>query len=479
VDDIEKAASPLFDDYAKTLASIPTTFTKKELGTAFKNVYEPLLKSGPTGQKRIGEALKLEADNLLKDAGKGLSAVELNARKTAFDKLAYELRLAEPSAANVNKLSRDVISTLIDDSAKAAGVKTSGGTSLKELGGELIKLKRLGDAAGKRLEDTGGRTALGGLGLLPGIAAGSAGGPVGALVGAGANAALNSQAGRRITAGAAQQVAGRAAKGAARSAAPYSLGNIAKRVAPVGLLGALANQASPESDAMTAMPNTQSTINSMVDPLSSNGELYPNDTPWLENGTSGPLDPVTKQPIGRADPFSVDNIDDNVQRILSGGGDMKDVKEYIGLVDALTKLKAPAAGSTKPLNQAQQERADLISALGMTEQAVGAGSINYGPIGSRVEGLKSIFNKADPETLAYKNTVSGLRAAITKARAGASLTAGELKMLQKYTPSETDSEQVVRSKLAQLRQLYGYGTPQGSGFGPEDFMQQLTAEGAF
>lgn len=130
------------------------------------------------------------------------------------------------------------------------------------------------------------------------------------------------------------------------------------------------------------------------------------------------------------------------------------------------------ASQPKPLNQAQQERADLINALTMTEDAVDAGSINYGPIGSRVEGVKSMFNAADPETLSFKNTVSGLRAAITKARAGASLTAGELKLLEKYTPSDTDSEQVVRSKLAQLRALYGNSAPtQGAGTLEDALMQ--------
>lgn len=169
-------------------------------------------------------------------------------------------------------------------------------------------------------------------------------------------------------------------------------------------------------------------------------------------------------------PFSPANIETNVKAIMQNGGSLSDVMEYIKVAEAINKLTGGT--QAKPLNQAQQERSDLVSALDMTENVVNQGSINYGPIGSRVEGLKSMFNAADPETLTFKNTVSGLRAAITKARAGASLTAGELKLLEKYTPSDTDSEQVVRSKLAQLRALYGGTAPTQGSSSLEDALMQ-------
>jgi hypothetical protein len=44
-------------------------------------------------------------------------------------------------------------------------------------------------------------------------------------------------------------------------------------------------------------------------------------------------------------------------------------------------------------------------------------------------------------------------------------------MLAQYTPSDTDSEQVVRSKLAQLRNLYGYNAPTGGGTLEDTLMQ--------
>lgn len=194
--------------------------------------------------------------------------------------------------------------------------------------------------------------------------------------------------------------------------------------------------------ATNPMTNMMANAPNMMDPLSSQGDQM-----------------STQQSV-----YTFENAFADMTR------DPENAEYYASLYEfANPKTDEKAA---KPLSQAQQERADLINSLTMTEDAVNQGSINYGPIGSRVEGLKSIFNRADPETLSYKNTVSGLRAAITKARAGASLTAGELKLLEKYTPSETDSEQVVRSKLQQLRALYGSSPPVGGGSTLEDALMQ-------
>lgn len=161
------------------------------------------------------------------------------------------------------------------------------------------------------------------------------------------------------------------------------------------------------------------------------------------------------------DPFSQEVVQGNIQQILANNGSMSDVKAYLDVVASMKKMYGADSTQAKPKSQFQQERADLVTAMDNAENLINQGSINYGPVGARVEGIKSIFNSADPETLAFKNSISGLQAAITKARAGASLTEGELRLLKKYTPSDTDSEQVVRSKLAQLRQLYGYSAPTG------------------
>jgi hypothetical protein len=214
------------------------------------------------------------------------------------------------------------------------------------------------------------------------------------------------------------------------------------------------------------MAAPMSSNTSMQSPYSEMGDMSSgaNQTPWLPNGISGPLDPTTKEPVGS--PYSRANLMADIQR------DPQNADKYVEYYAMLDEVFNPEGEAQKPLTGPQQERADLITALDNTENVMAGGSINYGPIGSRIEGVKSFFNAADPETLTFKNTVSGLRAAITKARAGASLTEGELRMLSKYTPSETDTEQVVRSKLQSLRQLYGYQAPTGGGSTLEDMLMQ-------
>lgn len=213
--------------------------------------------------------------------------------------------------------------------------------------------------------------------------------------------------------------------------------------ARVGIPNSLENALSDYSSGPIA-PNTSMTTNASTNSAAS--------TPSITNIPEQYQNSLEMS----SSPYSRENLIYDIQR------DPQNANKYIEYFTQLEEIFNPEV-KQKPLNQGQQERQDLLNALTLTEQAVEGGSINYGPVGSRIEGLKSMFNAADPETLSYKNTVSGLRAAITKARAGASLTPGEMKLLAQYTPSDTNSEQVVRSKLAALRQLYGTQAPVGGG----------------
>lgn len=193
------------------------------------------------------------------------------------------------------------------------------------------------------------------------------------------------------------------------------------------------------------------------------GDTGYNQTPYLENGISGPLDQTTKQPI--QDPYPRENLMADIQR------DPENAQNYIEYYQMLQEVYNPEVEQPKALTEGQQMRTDLINALGNVEGIIGQGSINYGPVMSRVEGLKSIFNAADEETLSFKNAIGQVRGAIAKARAGASMTPGELKLLDTYTPKDTDSEQVVLSKLQQLRNLYGYEQPAGGATLEDTIMQ--------
>lgn len=273
--------------------------------------------------------------------------------------------------------------------------------------------------------------------LLGGGMGAAAGGPVGAVGTAVGTAAVNSPTGRRL-----------AMKGT--EALGSKLSNVGGNAVRGGGLRKAATIGGLEANSQMAQQQSM--------PQQTSGGL---EGALLQQGMGQP-----QMPQQSTNPYSRENLMSDIQR------DPENADKYIEYYSMLEEVMNPQQAQAKPLSQGQQERADLIQALDNTEGLMSQGSINYGPIGSRIEGVKSMFNAADPETLAFKNTVSGLRAAITKARAGASLTAGELKMLQQYTPADTDSEQVVRSKLAQLRSLYGYQAPTGGGVTLEDMLLQ-------
>jgi hypothetical protein len=283
-------------------------------------------------------------------------------------------------------------------------------------------------------------------------------GPIGAASGYIGNALVNSNVGRRALANGTIKAGNKLTeKGTKKASKAFGPKAVTTRVGGVGLVDALAGQSLDKNSSQN--PITSTTNTNIPTTANISGE-YTN---------SGDLStPEAANPFGvsKADIFAA------MKDALAQGNTkaFSSLKDLYDIVAEEEKNSLPSAG--KPLNQNQQDRADLIKAMGMAESSVNAGSINYGPLGSRLEGLKSTFNAADPETLAFKNTISGLRAAITKARAGASLTAGELALLSKYTPSDTDSEQVVRSKLAQLRALYGDQLPTG-GQSLTDVLAQL------
>lgn len=454
-DDIAaKGIQPLQQTFDEAITGIPGV-TKQALQDNLYSRISKLAKAGPTDSKLIGKNLKSETDSILKGFGEVIDAKELNVIRRQFDDLVnYTEKVANPSRYGVNKRMADGIRETLQ--------KADPTGNLKNVGKELQKLRQLDDIVSKQGQLGRGSLPLNLPTLLGGGIGAAAGGPVTAIGTALSTAAVNSPTGRRLAMGGAEKIGGRLA---ATRGGQSPLG-IGLRLGATGL--AKGTQQTQPQSLEDALMQDQSLANNAMSPMTT-----PNANPANSASMMGGLSQTGDQ-MSSDSPFSPANVEANIQQILSNGGDMKDVSEYLGIVKTIQGLQ-PKDESSKPLSQGQQERADLIKALGLAEQTVEGGSINYGPVGSRLEGVKSMFNKADPETLNFKNTVSGLRAAITKARAGASLTAGELKMLAKYTPSDTDSEQQVRSKLAGLRQLYGYEAPTG-GNTLEDALMQYSGQ---
>lgn len=443
-DDIaEKGIAPLQQQFDTAVTSIPGV-TKESLKKSIMSRVNKLSASGPSDTKAIGSQLKKEADTILKNYGDVIDAKELNMIRRQFDDLVnYTEKVTNPARYGVNKRMADAIRETLQ--------KADPSGSLKATGRELQKLRQLADNVSKQGQLGRGSLPLGLSTLMGGAAGGAAFGPAGIGTAAGV-AAVNSSTGRRLAYTGAEKLGSALTKSG--KSGQSALGIAGREIGQNLLLP----RQQPESleDAL---------MNQSLENSASNPSTMPNSSAPMSADMMG-RDYSNSGEMSSGSPYTRENLMADIQR------DPKNANKYIEYYANLEEIFNPEQEQPKPLNQAQQERADLISALDLTEGAVNQGSINYGPIGSRVEGLKSVVNKADPETLNFKNTVSGLRAAITKARAGASLTPGELKLLAQYTPSDTDSEQVVRSKLAALRQLYGYQQPTGGGSSLEDALMQ-------
>jgi hypothetical protein len=459
VDDIAaKGIEPLQQTFDDAVQAIPGV-TKDSLRKNLMKRINKLSQAAPNDTKMKGVQLKKEADDLLKGYGDVIDAKELNGIRRQFDDLVnYTEKASNPARYDVNKRMADGIRETLQ--------KADPTGQLKDVGRELQKLRQLADVTAKQGNLGRGSLPLNLPTLIGGTMGAGAGGPVGAAGMAIGTAAVNSNAGRRVAMAGAEKLGSGLTQSGARAAAGGAARGLPLRVGLSGLASGMANQAQPQT--LESALVDQSLANNATNPMNMPNAMNPRNA---QN-----IDELSQTEEDMSSPFSPSNVNANIQQILANGGDIKDVADYISVVKSIQELQ-PQDSADKPLNQGQQERADLIKAIGMTEDAMSGGSINYGPIGSRVEGIKGMFNKADPETLAYKNIVSGLRAAITKARAGASLTEGELKMLKQYTPTDTDSEQVVRSKLTQLRNLYGNEAPTGGGSTLEDALMQYQSIG--
>lgn len=430
-----KGIEPLQQQFDDAIVGIPGV-TKEALKKNFEKRVTKLSNAGPADMQSMGKQLKQEADSILKRYGDVVDANELNMIRRQFDDLVnYTEKTANPARYGVNKRMADSIRETLQQADPSGNLKT--------VGRELQKLRQLSDNVSRQEQLGRGSLLMNLPTLLGGTMGGAAVGPAGAIGSAAATAAVNSPTGRRAAMKGAEKLGGQLMKSGERAAMSNGQAGLRKGLT-IGALAGMNNQPQTLEAQLTG---------------SSPADMYAQDPMNPDfNGVDPAQFGYPEDPTVQAEqsPYTRENLMFDIQR------DPKNRDEYIKYYAQLQEVFAPPeTQSQKPLSQGQQERADLIKALGNTESLMSQGSINYGPIGSRIEGVKSLFNAADPETLAFKNTISGLRAAITKARAGASLTEGELRMLQKYTPSETDTEQVVRSKLQQLRSLYGYSAPTG------------------
>lgn len=194
----------------------------------------------------------------------------------------------------------------------------------------------------------------------------------------------------------------------------------------------------------------------------------PEPTSFYDNasGALQGLDAPLEQPAQSM--YSREAVMADIQR------DPKNMATYIKLYEF-----ANPEGSTKPLKktQAQMSRDEAASLTQMAIDQLNGGSVNTGLVSGKVEGIKAMLGKGDPETIDFNTTISSLKAAIAKARAGTSFTPNEERLLNKYAPTVGDSGQQLRTKLAALQKVYAaaaqreYGTQAQED--PQDMVQAL------
>lgn len=197
-----------------------------------------------------------------------------------------------------------------------------------------------------------------------------------------------------------------------------------------------------------ALPNNESQAQEVQDqqPDLSSVEGLP--------GFQGSLSP-TEEDVNS--PFSQASIQKAILEDLSKNGG-KNVDTLLALYKTF--------GQSAPIKKTETQRA-RDEAAALTDKAIqqlDSGGVRTGLVSSKIEGLKGIIGKEDPDTLAFNTTVSSLKAAIAKARAGTSFTPNEEALLNKYAPTTGDSGQILRTKLQALQQVYSqaaereYGT---------------------
>lgn len=440
VDDIaSKGIEPIQQQFDEAITGI-VGVTKDSLKKNLTKRIGALSKAGPNDTKAIGAQLKKEANDLLKPFGDVIDAKELNVIRRQFDDLVnYTERASNPARYGVNKRMADAIRETLQQADQTGG--------LKGLGRELNKLRQLADAASRQGNLGRGSLPLGLNNLMGGGVGGIAGGPGGALGGVLTAQAINSPTGRRALMSGAEKIGGRLAKSGSTSQTPLG---IAGRVGAAGMLGGV-DQSLPNNNAnISANPTTS---DPMMNPAIMD-ESY-NETP-SQASTS---------------PFAPENIESNIQAIVSSGGSMSDVMEFIKVAEAINKL---TGSQSKPLTGEARNRAlkaqSGIRSLDTLEETLGSdpGAFQRQALPNPF-GLTARLTGTTDVRAATDNVVD----VIARMRSGAAITDSEAARFARLLPQPGDSKESALKKLENIRaELESYMQPDAGPASLEDALMQ-------
>lgn len=390
-----------------------------------------------------------------------IPADKVNDLRKTFDSAVNYTQKGAPEY-NVIKKTADALRGTLQAAADKAGVKTPEGLSFKEVGKELRKLYGLDDIVGKQAYLGTGSLPANLPALLGAGAGGSLGGPAGGALGMAGTILLNSNAGRRaITNGtlkAGEKLTEKAAKSAGDS---FSAKNIAKRIAPVGLAQALGSNYL--SDGKNTQPNTAMSMNSSNQPITANISPL--------NQTN---DNLSSTLSAANDPFSVENIQANVQKLLQSGANVKDIQSYLDIAGTMQQIQAAAAKTSPALNATQQQQANN-AASGLSDLQTLAQEIQNDPsvlVKDAIPGggiARRLTGTSNYEA-AKQNVVD----VIARLRSGAAITQDEANRYMGLLPGATDTPQIASQKLQRLYGLLSsFANPQPASANAADLATAL------
>jgi hypothetical protein len=431
----QKAIQPLqgeFDAITHQIPSLPTV----DVLNAFKTKYEPLINSAVEDKQAIGQQLKAQADTLAKKYGAEIPSGELAGVRQEFDSLVnYADKAANPARYGVNKMSADAIRNVLQQTADKVGLKASNGMTFKQVGQELSKLHQLTDNIAKQEQLGRGANPLG-LSTLLGGGIGATGGVPGAVGGMLLAKAANSGAARNILANGSEKV-GQNLLDKAATSQPFSIGGVAKRIAPAGLASAyLSSQ--PNS---TQAPDTTSAANNM-----NSNDMSASYTNGADMSSAG---------SDQGSPYTQQNLMADIQR------DPKNAEKYLSYYSSMQK--AFASPTSKPLNATQLQQANNANS-GLGDLQTIAQEIQQDPsvlIKDAIPGggLARRLTGTNNYEAAKQNVVD----VISRLRSGAAITQDEANRYMGLLPGATDTAESAVQKLQRLSDLLSsFANPQAA-----------------
>jgi hypothetical protein len=468
-DDIGKTIAAQNDRYGQIIESIPA-IPKKDIASSFGEALKKLSGSKSTANKTLAQSLKAETDNILKQLPDTIDGPTLNTIKREFDGLLTPAaQMANPAQHNLNKRIADALRKGIQ--------KASGSDELRQTGLDLRALEKLKDVASKNLEAGTGKS---GLRLTDIIFGGAAVANPAALAGVAGARALSSPTAAKVTSTGLKKTGQKLAeKGAQAGTVKGVTSSVGRNIAAGSALGAALGGQSLESQIMSTNPTmppsmSQPSIDNMPQDYNTSQDLSMGGVDNSQGGLSSALDP--------------NNAAKNIETILSQGGTMKDVNEYIGLITALQKLRPqqskPQAPFGRPGAQLYSQASTGLQSLSEIERMLGADSSlpgkNATP-GQKLPGVGGLVSRA-AGTNEYRAAAYNILNSIARINTGAAMPPSEEAFyFRTYLPQPGDPPQAIQAKMNNLRAFFEpiayYDQFSNGSDNPQDLLAQLGGAG--